>query len=274
MAGAVSGAVPPPVASRTAPAKDRRSGATVCALSEGVANTVSAMSRLLFCNAMEIEVDVSVEIAGNIEAFGHARRERLARHDGMHERRHRELGRDGQVYGPKLAGLNTPFQHAGHQSVTARHYFFVIKPRELRKISCFRDHESRNTRERRFPYLPPVLSHQALEQVSSAAGEGFRDCLSLGEDGDDRLSDERLEKRFFVVEVEVDRACGDAGAARDVLELGRGEAAVGEDLEGGGDDFFGTGILATAPPRTNAESPGTSRFTCGSAGHFGSKVIN
>src|SRR5207237_3728129 len=113
MAGAVSGAVPPPVASRTAPAKDRRSGATVCALSEGVATTVSAMSRLLFCNAMEIEVDVSVEIAGNIEAFGHARRERLARHDGMHQRRHRELGRDGQVDRPAFAGLDTRFQHAG-----------------------------------------------------------------------------------------------------------------------------------------------------------------
>ena len=102
----------------------------------------------------------------------------------------------------------------------------------------------------------------------------MRDRFSLGEDGNDRLSNERLEESFFIVEVEVDRAFGNAGAARDVLELGRGEPAVGEDLEGGADDFFGTSILAAAPPRTDAETPGTSWFTCGSAGHFGSKVIN
>src|SRR3989442_656233 len=78
------------------------------------------------------------------------------------------------------------------------------------------------------------------------------DCavLSLRDDGDDRLSDQRLEERLFVLEVEIDGALGHAGATGDVLELGRGKAPVGEDLESSGNDFFRTGVFTPAPPRT------------------------
>src|SRR5262249_53175245 len=51
-------------------------------------------------------------------------------------------------------------------------------------------------------------------------------------------ADQLLEQRLLVAEVEVDRAFGDAGAARHVVEPRRREAARGELLEGGREDGF------------------------------------
>src|SRR6266540_3175652 len=70
---------------------------------------------------------------------------------------------------------------------------------------------------------------------------------SLLDDGDDRLTHQRLEQRFFVLEVEVDRALGNAGAAGDILELRGSEPAVGKDFKRRRDDLFRTGVLAPAP---------------------------
>src|SRR5207237_3094820 len=101
--------------------------------------------------------------------------------------------------------------------------------------------------ERRLADETPVLADEPLEQLARAAGERFSQLLALRDHGDDGLPDQRLEQRFFVFEVEIDRALGDAGATRDILELGGGKAPISEDLQRGADDLFRTGIFPAAP---------------------------
>src|SRR5205807_1757121 len=69
-----------PVASRTAPANESRIGAGLWACTESAQSSarISGISSLL-ADAMEIEIDVGVEVTGNVETFGHACGERLAR---------------------------------------------------------------------------------------------------------------------------------------------------------------------------------------------------
>src|SRR6267378_27364 len=236
--------VPPPVAWRTASANDKRSGAGACALDESakISAKPSAMSGLL-ADAMEIEVDVSVEVTADVEAFGHARRERPARDDGVHHGRHGELRRDRHVHAAELAGFDTPLQYSGHQAMTAGDDFLVVEAGELGKIVRFRHHQLRDADERRFADETPVLADETLEQFARAAGERLGQLLALGEHRNDRLPDQRLEQRLFVLEVEIDGAFGDTGSTRDVLELRGGKTPIGEDLQRGADDLFRTGIF-------------------------------
>src|SRR6267143_6198368 len=237
-----------PVAWRTASANDKRSGAGGCALNEPVKTSakISAIDGLL-ADTMEIEVDVGVEVAGNVEAFWHARRKRFPRDHGVHHGRHRELRRDRHVHRPELARLNSALEDAGHEPVPARHDFFVVEAGQLGKIVRFRHHELRDSDERRFTDETPILAYEALEQLARAPSEGFGELLALSEHGDDGLPNQRLEQRFFVFEVEIDRAFGDASTARHIFELGGGEAPIGEDLQRGADDLFRTGIFPAAP---------------------------
>ncbi len=75
-----------PVAWRTASANERRSGAGDCARNGDVAAHASAITRLRLADAMQIEIDMGVEITGDVEAFRHTSGERFARDDGVHER--------------------------------------------------------------------------------------------------------------------------------------------------------------------------------------------
>src|SRR6266850_1642911 len=237
-----------PVAWRTASANERRSGAGDCAASEPaqVNARISVISGLL-ADTMEIEVDVSVEVTADVEAFGHARRERLAGDDGVHHGRHGELCRDRHVHAAELTGFDTPLQYSGHQAMTAGDDFLVVEAGELRKIVRFRHHQLRDAHERRFADETPVLAYETLEQFARAAGERLGQLLALGEHRNDRLPDQRLEQRLFVLEVEIDGAFGDTGSTRDVLELRGGKAPIGEDLQRGADDLFRTGIFPAAP---------------------------
>ena len=190
---------------------------------------------------------MSVEVFADVEAFGHTGRKRFARDDGMHHRRHRELGGDRHVHRPKFARLDAPLDDAGHQPVATRHYFFVVEAGQLGKIVRFRHHQLRDADERRLADEAPVLAYKALEQLARAAGKRLGELLALGNHRDDSLPNQRLEERLFVFEVEIDRAFGDAGATRDVFELRRGKAPIREDLQRGADDLLRTGIFPSAP---------------------------
>src|SRR5437016_2826816 len=123
---------------RTASANESRSGAGACATSgDGAARTTAATISLRICNAMEIEVDVGVEVFADVEAFGHAGRKRLAGDDGVHQRRHRELRGDHHVHGPEFARFDTALDDAGHEPVPACHDFFVIEAGKLGEIVGF-----------------------------------------------------------------------------------------------------------------------------------------
>ena len=54
---------------------------------------------------------------------------------------------------------------------------------------------------------------------------------SLPSQRHDRAADQFLEQRLLVLEVQIDRSLGDAGALGDVVEPGRGKALVDEFLE-------------------------------------------
>src|SRR6266705_4664319 len=104
-----------PDATRTASAKERRSGVGVagcCApRKEGAATSharTAPSRRLLLSDAMEVQVDVGVEVLLHVEGLRHARRERAARHGGVDQRRHRELRGDHHVHRAKLAVLMPP----------------------------------------------------------------------------------------------------------------------------------------------------------------------
>src|SRR6266545_2080844 len=236
-----------PVAWRTASANERRSGAGACARNGEVAANASAITRLRLADAMEIEIDMGVEITGDVETFGHASGERFARDDGVHQGRHGELRRERHIQSPELARLDTALEDAAHQAMAARHDFLVIEAGQLGKIAGLRDHQTRDTGEWRLADQPEILAYQPLEEIARTAGEGLRERLALLDHRHDRLTDQRFEQRFLVLEVEVDRALRDAGAAGDILELGGRKPAVGKDLQRGADDLFRPGVFPSAP---------------------------
>src|SRR3989449_6235847 len=129
-----------PDATRTASAKERRSGVVVagsCApRKEGAAASharTAPSRRLLLRDAMEIQVDVGVEVLLHVEGLRHARRERAARHRGVYQRRHRELRGDHDVHRAEFAALDAALDHAGYQAVPAGHDFVVVEARQLRE---------------------------------------------------------------------------------------------------------------------------------------------
>lgn len=68
--------------------------------------------------------------------------------------------------------------------------------------------------------------------------------LRLGQARHDAFLDDRLEEGFLAVEIEIDGALRNAGALRDFFQARSREAAFGKDLQGGGHQFAGTGVLA------------------------------
>src|SRR5258705_12067413 len=121
-----------PVAWRTASANDKRSGAGACARNEPakISAKISAIGGLL-ADAMEIEIDVSVEVFGDVEAFRHTGRERFAGNDGVHQRRHRQLCRHHDVDGTEFTRFDAPLDDAGHQPGSPRHHSFVVETSQL-----------------------------------------------------------------------------------------------------------------------------------------------
>src|SRR3989475_9345996 len=127
-----------PDATRTASAKERRSGVVVagsCApRKEGAATSHArtATSRwLLLRDAMEVQVDVGIEVLLHVEGLRHARRKSAARHGGVDQRRHRQLRGDHDVHRTELAILDAALDHAGHETMSARHDFVIVEARQL-----------------------------------------------------------------------------------------------------------------------------------------------
>src|SRR5436853_7729897 len=243
-----------PEASRTASANDNRSGAVgagACAARGtpmATSHASTATSReLLLRDAMEIQVDVSVEILLDVERLGHAGSERVPRDHRVHQRRHGELRGNHDVYGTELSVLDAALDHAGHEAVPARHDFLVVETCELGKSCRLGHHELRDSGHRRLPHQPPVFPHQLLEQLAGAAGKRLGEGFTLRDDRHDGFSHHGLEQGFLAVEVEVDGAFGYTGTTRHVGELRRGEPALSKHLQRGGHDLSRPGVLTTLP---------------------------
>jgi len=72
-------------------------------------------------------------------------------------------------------------------------------------------------------------------------------AFSARDAGDDGVPHHRFEEFLFVRKIEIERALGDAGPARYVVEPGRGEAALGKAGQRRGDDLAGTILFAASP---------------------------
>src|SRR5438445_8821617 len=113
-----------PDATRTASAKERRRGVVVagcCAASKQGAATSHARTapsrRLVFRDAMEVQVDVGVQVLLHVEGLRHARRKGAARHGRVYQRRHRELRSDHDVDLTELVVLDAALDHASHETM-------------------------------------------------------------------------------------------------------------------------------------------------------------
>jgi hypothetical protein len=79
--------------------------------------------------------------------------------------------------------------------------------------------------------------------------------------------DHRLEQRLLALEVEVERALGDAGARRDVVEARRRKAALDKEIERRGHELARALVLAPAASRSRARRSGR-RLVMGRGMHW------
>ena len=70
---------------------------------------------------------------------------------------------------------------------------------------------------------------EGLERLQGRDVGRGGDLLIVLQQGRDGVAHQRLEQRLLVAEVEIERALGDAGARRHVVEPGGLEAVRGED---------------------------------------------
>ena len=107
----------------------------------------------------------------------------------------------------------------------------------------FGDDQLRDRGQVAFEHEQEALGQHAQDLGGRAVGIGgeFRGGRQVGQHG---LADDGAEQFLLGREVEVDRALADAGGGGDVLQLGGGEAAFGEQAQCGVDDFAGAGGFA------------------------------
>ena len=96
----------------------------------------------------------------------------------------------------------------------------------------------------------------ALSTIVAQRQVARQSAFQRADHGADLKAHQLLKQRFLVLEVQIDRALGDAGAARHVVEPRRGEAALGEfverRLEDGGAALGRPGGAGIAPGRGGA----------------------
>ena len=146
----------------------------------------------------------------------------------------------------ELAARDAAPQDGRDQPEAAVDDLVEVEAREVREIAGLGDHELRDRAE---PGSDDVgdRQQQPLEEHGTRPLEGRGERLDAGEVRQERLAHDRLEQLLLAVEVEVERALADPGAGRDVLDPGRGEAALGETLERRRQDLLRPRLLAAAP---------------------------
>ena len=86
-----------------------------------------------------------------------------------------------------------------------------------------------------------------MQEFAARPVEARYFACGLADARDDVIAHHRLEEVFLVLEVEVERPLGDAGARGDVVEPGARIALFDEEFERGGDQFGRPCFLAAFP---------------------------
>src|SRR5262245_25263275 len=109
----------------------------------------------------------------------------------------------------------------------------IVEFGKLWKAAPFRNHEAHDV-------FPPRFINLADEDVGNAISQDWQRYIGLSHFLDcpnqrrEHRPDQLLEQALLVAEVEIDRAFGDARAARHILKTSGLETAAREFVEGGG----------------------------------------
>ena len=180
---------------------------------------------------------------------------------GDHRGRDQDLRKARQLLLLDFAARDRKLDQRAHAGEAARDHFAVVeigdrgKPRPLGHDQA---HDVAAPRRR------DLWMKASANPSSASRTDPLRPAAAMqaADQRHDRGADQLLEHRFLVLEVQVDRALGDAGALRDVVEPRRGKAARDELLHRRLDDRRaplrralgavrgrGRGSLAPARPR-------------------------
>jgi hypothetical protein len=168
------------------------------------------------------------------------------RHDGGAEHHFRLTSRRPV---PELARGHAPGEGGGEHRFPPGDRLPIVELRELREAPGLGDHHPHDL-------APLSVDEFAIDRRDDrpherlhAARRRLAQVLHPVEDRPDGLAHHGLEEGVLVGEIEVDRPLADAGPARDVVELRRGEALLGELGQRRADDLRRTVLLPAAPLR-------------------------
>lgn len=146
----------------------------------------------------------------------------------------------------ELAALDPAPQDGADQAEAAANHLVEVEAREIREVASLSDHQLGNRPDLRARHVGDGRQ-QLLQQADARPFEGRGRHLEPLEVRQQPGPHHRLEQRFLAGEVQVERALADAGAGRDVVQAGRGEATRGEALQGRCQNLVGAVVLAAAP---------------------------
>ena len=126
-----------------------------------------------------------------------------------------------------LAARDAELDQRAHAGEPARDHFAVVEIGDRRKARPLGDDQAHDVAAPRRRDLLDEGLGKPFEHVAHRSA-GRRRRLQPADQRHDRGPDQFLEHRFLVLEVQVDRALGDAGAPGDVVEPRRGKAARDE----------------------------------------------
>ena len=120
------------------------------------------------------------------------------------------------------------FDQRAHAGEAARHHFAVVEVGDRRKSRTFGDDQAHDVAAPRRRHLLDEGSGKPLHHVAHRCADGRRRVQPADDQRHDGGADQLLEHRFLVLEVQIDRALGDAGAFGDVVEPRRRKPARDE----------------------------------------------
>ena len=158
---------------------------------------------------------------------------------GDNRRRNDDLRKARQALLPDFAARNAQFDQRAHSGNAARNHLAVIEVGDARKPCTFGDDKSDDVATpRRYHFLREGLGKTLKRGTNRTAWRRRR-----GKTADQRhqcCPYQFLKQRLLVLEVQIDRAFGDAGAAGDVVEPRRGVPARDEFIHRRIDDGLAT----------------------------------
>ena len=189
--------------------------------------------------------------AGRIDRLGLAHAQRVAPDRQHQQRREQDAHRVVEVVvrNAELAALHAARDGGGEHRLAALHDLLEVELRDLGEVAGLAHHQLDHAGIVRGAHRLPPAMRDGAQQLGGAHVGVSQQRLAFVDEGHQALLYYRLEQRLLVVVVQVQRALGDAGARRDILEARRRVALLDEQGERRGEQFHGARFLASLPAR-------------------------